>query len=87
MTLKFEGLTLKNNGEDVVFQSVSSIEDGYIEPELTEHEINTYQRFVFVSIDEAILANELHMQQGCHWVENPTYILKLLKNDINKYCV
>ena len=55
------------------------IEDEYTEVNQTAHEIETGQQFVFVSIDEAIATNESHIQQGSHWVENPTYILRLLK--------
>jgi 8-oxo-dGTP pyrophosphatase MutT (NUDIX family) len=56
------------------------IEDGHTKPQLTEHEINTGQHFVFVSIDEAIAANEPHMRHSRHWVENPTHVLNLLKD-------
>ena len=57
------------------------IEDGYTEPRLTEHEINSGQQFVFVTIDEAISTNEVHIQKGQHWVENPMDILRLLNRD------
>jgi len=55
-----------------------NIEDEYTKPNLTEYEISTNQQFVFVSMDEAIAANEWHIKQGLHWIENPTNILKLL---------
>jgi len=58
------------------------IEDEYAAPQLTEHETETGQQFVFIPMDEALSANELYLQQGLHWVENPTYILRLLKNII-----
>ena len=55
------------------------VEGEFTNTQRTEHEIETGQQFVFVSIDEAIAANEIHIQKGPHWVENPTYVLRLLK--------
>ena len=55
------------------------IEDEFTDTQQTEYEIDMGQQFVFVSVDEAISANEKRIQQEAHWVENPTYILKLLK--------
>jgi len=55
------------------------VEDEYTNTHQTEHEIETGQKFVFVSIDAAIAANEIHIQKGPHWVDNPTYVLRLLK--------
>jgi len=76
----------KDNQKNVIIERYFSyyfceIEDGYTEPQLEEYEIADGQQFVFVSIDEAISTNKLHIQQGNHWVENPTSILKLLKNN------
>ena len=78
-------LIYKENSSDTIVERYFSyyfcdIEDGYTEPTLTEHEINSGQQFVFVTIDEAISTNEVHIQKGQHWVENPTDILKLLKD-------
>lgn len=77
-------LIYKDNSSNVIIERhftcfFCDIEDGYTKPKLTEHEITTNQQFVFISIDEAIAANEWHIKQGCHWVENPTYVLKHLK--------
>jgi 8-oxo-dGTP pyrophosphatase MutT (NUDIX family) len=55
------------------------VEDGFVETNKTEEEIETHQNFTFVSIDKAITANEEYLKKGKHWVENPTDILRLLK--------
>ncbi|MCL2405168.1 MAG: NUDIX domain-containing protein [Defluviitaleaceae bacterium] len=57
-----------------------AIEDIHTQPQLTDYEHKTSQQFVFVTIDDAIAANDRHMQQGRHWVENPTIILRRLKD-------
>jgi 8-oxo-dGTP pyrophosphatase MutT (NUDIX family) len=57
---------------------VCEIEDSYAEPILTDWEIEAKQTFMFVPIDDAIAVNEAAVQRGFGWVENPTYVLRLL---------
>ena len=54
------------------------VENIHAKPNLTEVEIKNGLQVVFVDIDKAISANELHTLQKFHWVECPTDILKLL---------
>ena len=55
------------------------VEDVTTTPRLSKSEIEYGHQFVYVSIDEAISTNELHMQQGLTWTEGTTYIFQLLK--------
>jgi len=55
------------------------VEDISTAPHLTKEEIDYGHQFVFVSINEAIAVNQLHMQQGFTWTEGTTHILNLLK--------
>jgi len=76
-------LIYKDKFADIVYERhftcyLCDIEDSYITPQLTEHEIETEQQFMFVSIDDAISANEAQMHQG-HWAENPTHVMKVLR--------
>ena len=55
------------------------VEDISVTPRLTQSEIEYGHQFLYVAIDEAIAANEMHMQQGSKWTEGITFILELLR--------
>jgi len=56
------------------------IEETLTTPNLTQEEIDTGQRFVCITIPEAITTNEKHITNQPHWVENPTDVLRLLRD-------
>ena len=91
--LTIKPLSIKEFGKNVLFHKDTEIihekhfhyyfcevEDKYVKTNLTEVEIKNGLQFVFIDIEKAISANELHTQQKFHWVKCPTDILKLLKN-------
>ncbi|MCL2171472.1 MAG: hypothetical protein FWB71_04905, partial [Defluviitaleaceae bacterium] len=55
------------------------IESETVPQRLTKNEITNEHRFMYVSIDEAIATNELHMRQGFNWTEGIICVLKKLK--------
>ena len=57
------------------------IEDTYFEPDFTADEKRFDLEFGFVSIDEAISANEKAIQEGLNWLDGETHVLKLLKEN------
>jgi 8-oxo-dGTP pyrophosphatase MutT (NUDIX family) len=77
-------LIYKDNEKNIVIERrfdyfTCAVEEDFAKPVLTDWEVETAQKFAFVSINDAIALNETAVQRGFGWVENPTFVLKLLK--------
>ena len=57
------------------------VDDVPMRKNLSANEIEYGHQLVFISIDEAITANKLHMQRGFNWTEGIMCVLNALKDN------